>query len=204
MQMEALATEDSVGPNAILQTAESLRRLSADSAERVFAAAELLPYLAHPPTHMVDAREACALFSALRRALPSDSARAVARDAGRRTADYVSRHRIPRLARLALQLLPARPAAELLLAAIAKHSWTFAGSAQISTQVAPRCVISIWSNPLTRGEQAAGPVCEWHCAVFERLFATLVHPAAKVRETNCCAAGDPLCRFEIDWTATAA
>ena len=76
-----------------------------------------------------------------------------------------------------LEALPASLASRQLLSAIARHAWTFAGS----------------------GRYAAGPVCHWHAGVFETLFRTLVHPRSRARETACCAAGAPACRFEIDW-----
>jgi divinyl protochlorophyllide a 8-vinyl-reductase len=37
-------------------------------------------------------------------------------------------------------------------------------------------VFGIADNPVVRGEVAARPICDWHVAVFERLFADLVGP----------------------------
>ncbi|MBE0454604.1 MAG: bacteriochlorophyll 4-vinyl reductase [Roseovarius sp.] len=116
-------------------------------------------------------------------------ARAVARDAGARTGDYIMRHRIPVPAQLVLRALPARLAAPLLLRAMATHAWTFAGSGEVS--IAP-ARLTIRANPL------AVPGCAWHCAVFEALFRRLVSARSTVREVSCCARGASACAFVIE------
>jgi divinyl protochlorophyllide a 8-vinyl-reductase len=62
------------------------------------------------------------------------------------------------------------------------------------TQVA---VFEIADNPLVRGEVSQAPLCDWHAAVFRRLYSVLVDPRIEVRETACCACGDAACRFEV-------
>jgi divinyl protochlorophyllide a 8-vinyl-reductase len=63
-------------------------------------------------------------------------------------------------------------------------------------------VVEIAGNPLA-GPPPAAARCVWHEAVFTRLFRSLVSDRARARETACCAAGDPACRFEIDWSGDA-
>lgn len=114
------------------------------------------------------------------------------RAAGRGTADYILANRIPAPAQRLIRALPRRLGAQLLAAAIARHAWTFAGSGRFSIEEIRPLTLSIAANPL-----ALAPGCDWHVAVFERLFAALVRPGAKVRETSCCGAGDPACRFTV-------
>lgn len=131
------------------------------------------------------------LFEALFLRLPETDAKDVAAEAGRRTADYILANRIPGAAQSILKALPAPLAAPLLLAAIAKHAWTFAGSGRFTARYGAPLIVEIAANPLSM------PGCVWHRAVFERLFRSLAAPRADVRHTRCCRTGEPLCRFEI-------
>jgi divinyl protochlorophyllide a 8-vinyl-reductase len=58
-------------------------------------------------------------------------------------------------------------------------------------------VFELYDNPVVRGETAAGPICHWHSAVFERLFRDIVDDNLRCVETHCSASGDDRCRFEI-------
>ncbi len=178
----------------MIQLAAALAaRHGAAAAAEVFAAAGLLPLLDAPPAAMVDERAVASLYRALFARLPPAAAAAVAADSGRRTADYILAHRIPRPAQALLRALPPSWAGPLLLRAIARNAWTFAGSGRVSPgRAGPRSWrLEIAANPL------AMPRCPWHSAVFERLFRTLVAPAAQVRHPRCCHDGAPACRFEI-------
>ena len=145
---------------------------------------------------MMDEGPAAAMHQALRRDLP-DRAAALARAAGLATGDYILAHRIPKPAQALLRRLPVPVAAWLLTRAIAQHSWTFAGSGRFEVLSTRPLSFRILDNPVVRGERADGPICHWHAAVFERLFATLVHPGYRAVETACCATGAPACVFEI-------
>ena len=197
---QAVAGHSRIGPNAITRVAEAMqaqlgRRLTAE----VFGAAHLGTYLEHPPTQMVDEAEVSHLHAMLRGELGGRVAAEVARDAGRRTADYLLAHRIPRPAQWLLRHLPAAKASPLLLAAIGKHAWTFAGSGRFSAEPGPPVVLTIRGNPMCRGQTSAVPVCDFYAATFERLFRVLVHPQARAVETACEARGDDACRFEVRW-----
>ncbi len=179
-----------IGPNAILQLVPVLdAALGQDGRDGLFQRAGV----ALPPPHagMLPEGEVIRLHATLRKALPAQSP-ALLRAAGLGTADYILANRIPAPARRLIHALPRPLGARLLAGAIARHSWTFAGSGRFRIDRFRPLTVSIAANPL-----ALGPGCHWHAAVFERLFAALVWPGATVRETACCAAGDPACRFTI-------
>jgi divinyl protochlorophyllide a 8-vinyl-reductase len=194
-----------IGPNAVTRVAEALTALFGPGvAASVFRSAGLTAWWLAPPTRMVDEANVQALYQALHRLMGSTQAEHVTREAGERTAAYLLAHRIPKAFARLLKLLPARLAARLLLVAIARHAWTFAGSGRFSHE-GPRLLgqgqafLTIRHNPLCVGLAADHPVCSFHAAVFEHLFAVLVHPASRVRELSCEAAGAQACRFEVSW-----
>lgn len=188
-----------IGPNAVIQLGEALRAMLGEQrAAGLYAQAGCAAWFATPPDAMVDERRTAALHQALRRDLPEEAPRILA-EAGRRTGDYILAHRIPKPAQWLLRHLPAGLAGPLLLDAIGRHAWTFAGTGRFTARRGHPCPVEIAGNPLVAGERAAAPVCVWHAAVFRRLFQELVHPAAEVREIACGATGAPACRFAIDW-----
>jgi divinyl protochlorophyllide a 8-vinyl-reductase len=193
-----------IGPNAITRVAEVLPpRVGSAATWALFDSVGLVHHLRQPPQHMVDEEEVRRLHGALREQLGWDRAGAVARDAGLRTADYLLAHRIPRPVQAVLKKLPARLAARVLLAAISRHAWTFAGSGRFQAHAPLRAgapvVLRIQDNPLCRGVRAQAPACDYYAAVFQRLFQVLVHRASRVHEVACEACGDAECRFEIAW-----
>jgi len=189
-----------IGPNAITRLAEALHACMGDAATTaLFDRAGLVRYLAQPPEQMVDEVEVTRLHQTLREAVNPPLAAEVASDAGRRTADYLLAHRIPRPVQLLLKLLPAPLAARVLLAAIRRHAWTFAGSGCFEARAGHPVLLSIRGNPMCRGQHLAEPGCDYYAAVFERLFRVLVHARSRVTETACEACGDAECRFELRW-----
>jgi divinyl protochlorophyllide a 8-vinyl-reductase len=189
-----------IGPNAVTRLAEALEAMrGAGGARAVFARAGLAHRLDEPPDRMVPEAEVVALHGALRGLLPPGEAAAIAADAGRRTADYLLANRIPGVMRALLPRLPARLAARILLVAIRRHAWTFAGSGRFGAPAGRVTRFSIEGGPLARGVQAEAPVCAYYAATFEGLFRALVHPATTVVETACEACGAPSCMFEARW-----
>ena len=90
----------------------------------------------------------------------------------------------------------------MLLKAISRHAWTFAGSGCFSADaggLGRPVVLRIQHNPLCVGLASDAPACHYYAATFERLFQVLVHPAVQAVETQCEARGDPVCRFELRW-----
>lgn len=192
-----------IGPNAITRVAQVLPAWRGTAyAEQLFERAGLRRYWHRPPEQMVREDEVRALHGALREALPAEEAAAVSRAAGRATADYLLAHRIPRPVQRLLKALPASLAARVLVAAITRHAWTFAGSGEFSAPPSrndARVLLQIRGNPLCRGLRSGVPACDYYAATFERLFQVLVHRDARVRETACEACGDEACRFELRW-----
>ncbi|MFO1337368.1 MAG: bacteriochlorophyll 4-vinyl reductase [Burkholderiaceae bacterium] len=189
-----------IGPNAITRVAEALQRLAGQQvAADLFEQAGLAGWLARPPTAMVDERAACRLHGLLRRELGDRLGKAVAREAGVATADYLLAHRLPRALQALLRRVPSTWACRLLLAAISRHAWTFAGSGRFDAHAGRPARLTIRGNPLCRGQRGEQPVCDYYAATFERLFQVLVHPATRVTELSCEARGDDACRFELRW-----
>jgi divinyl protochlorophyllide a 8-vinyl-reductase len=189
-----------IGPNAIIRVAEVMRETVGEAGTAdVFREAGLQPYLDALPEHMVDEREVTALHNALRATLGEERARAVSHEAGLRTGDYLLANRIPRLAQRVLKVLPPRLAARVLLAAIGKHSWTFAGSGVFKAEPGNPVRVSIAGCPVCHGMTAEEPICAFYAGTFERLFRTLVSRRTVVTETACQATGAPACAFELRW-----
>ncbi len=182
-----------VGPNAVLQLQAPLRAAGGDPLlDDVFRRAGVRHYLETPPLAMVPQEEARRLFGAVREFLGPETGDAVLREAGAGTAAYVMANRIPGFARAVLRLLPPRPAARLLLAAIQQHAWTFAGSGACSVRLAEKtAILEIQHNPL------ATPGCAWHAGVLETMFWRLVSQNATLRHTACEARTGDCCRFEV-------
>lgn len=181
-----------VGPNAIIQMAHALEAAGGPAlAWRIFECAGLAPLLARPPEEMVPEATVARLNATVLAQLPGASSAALLREAGLRTGDYILAHRIPRPAQWLLRCMPAALAAPVLMKAVARHAWTFAGSGAVRIGGGARPWIAIAANPL------AQPGCPWHGAVFERLFRRLVAAGCTVTHPRCCARGDADCLFEI-------
>ena len=136
----------------------------------------------------------------VRERLPSQAARRIEREAGRKTADYLLARRIPAAVQKLLRTLPASLAGPALLAAIAPHAWTFLGSGRYLAHAGRPVVITIGACPICCGARAEAPLCDYYAATFARLFAELVDPRATAVETECIAAGAHACRFEVSWS----
>lgn len=191
-----------IGPNAITRVAEALGILHGEAArQQVFARAQLLHYLDAPPASMVDETEVQRLHRALRASFDAKAARRLARLAGECTGDYLLAHRIPRPLQLVLECMPARLAAHVLLSAIRRHAWTFAGSGRFTALAGRPIRLTITHCPLCRDEHAMDGTaqCDYYAATFERLFRTLVHYDVRVTEVQCEAAGGNACEFEACW-----
>ena len=199
--IEDAAPTARIGPNAVIRLGEALTdRLGPAVAARVFTAAGIAPWLADPPGAMVDEAHVTALHAVLRDTLDAETAAAVSHDAGVRTADYLLAVRIPRPVQALLKLLPPAPASRLLLSAISRHSWTFAGSGRFEVRPGRPLELVIVDSPLCRGATAATPQCAYYAGTFERLYQVLVSRRSRVRETACQAMGADACVFTVDWS----
>lgn len=183
-----------IGPNAIIQTRTALDELAGSGTRRaVFAAAGLERFADTDPDAMVDADIVNALNRQVAAKLNAKTAHAVMKRAGELTGDYILANRIPKAAQWLLKHLPRNLAQPILVAAIARNAWTFAGNARVEKG---RDFIAVHDNPICLGKVGFSS-CTWHAAVFRRLFQTLVDPAITIRETECVGWGSEMCRFEI-------
>lgn len=163
-----------IGPNAILQLVPVL-----DEEIGVPARMALMAGIgvAMPSGDRMIPEAPAALLHAEVRARCGARAAGVMARAGRRTGNYILAHRIPAPAQALLRMLPPPLAARMLSRAIAKHAWTFAGSAAFHVDGSWRFRIA--GQPDLRDPARAA----WHAAVFETLYRALVHPAARCRAT---------------------
>lgn len=201
-------TEALIGPNAIIQVADAIRReCGADQLLRVMDAARLGHFMAEPPQHMVNEFDVVRLHRAVAASLSLDAGLLVMWQAGENTARYLLANRIPRLAQAVLQVLPAGLAARVLMSAISRHAWTFAGSSTFSYSTGAPVRISLEGSPLF-----ATPACRelagaYFEATFETLFRELVSPRTRVAPPGKASAAhekgatgtEAVCAFKLDW-----
>lgn len=181
-----------IGPNALLQlTAPMAAHLGASAVAEVFAAAGTS--VPPPDSGMIAQARVTAVFTTLAHRHPADAG-PILQAAGAATADYILANRIPVVAASLIRALPGALGARLLAAAIGRHAWTFAGSGQFRHRLGVPLILEIAQNPLALPSLGR---CDWHAAVFQRLFASLAWPDAQVHEGTCCGRGDPACRFVI-------
>jgi len=197
-----------IGPNAITRMAEATdAAMGREVTLGLFHAAGLERHLAAPPQQMVPERDVTALHRVLRHRLGATQAGKLAREAGRLTAEYLLAHRIPRPVQWLLRILPPRPAARILLAAISRHAWTFTGSGSFRVLPSRPLRLEIRGGPIARaampvaGDDAVGqaPACDYYAATFATLFRALVSRHAEATETQCAALGAEACVFAITW-----
>lgn len=194
----ATAGAGRIGPNAVIRLVEALDACEGRAiTTKLFRTAGLEHYVGAPPQTMVAEDEVTVLHRHLRDLLPHARARTVSWIAGQRTADYLLQNRIPKPMQRILRILPRRVSPFILLTAIGKHAWTFAGSARFSWRLGHPIAFALDDCPLCRSAQSDAPCCDYYAATFETLFRTLIDSQARVTETACIAAGAPACRFKI-------
>lgn len=198
MVTTAVSSAGRIGPNAIVQTHAALAATlgPARAAALLREATGRLPETL--PERMVDEGE---VNGYVRHVITSlgPLAHAVLRDAGHRTATYLLAHRIPKPAQLLMRALPPRAGLAMLLSAIGRHSWTFAGSGDFVSRMDDVPWVRVIRCPMCRGLHAGGPVCDFYAGTFEGLLQALIVPSAHVVETECEAEGASSCRFELRW-----
>ncbi len=187
-----------IGPNAIIQTVQALRELYGAA-----GAAEVLAGIGKPnlrdarPASMIDERDFAELYHDLLGALGRAATNRVMARAGALTSQYVMRKRIPRPVHWLLRALPRRLGMRLLLNAISRHAWTFAGSGRFSYQMGRAPVLAL-DNCLTARDLAAdAPACAFYQAAFQGFLATLIDRRLRVEEERCLACGAARCEFRV-------
>jgi len=169
-----------VGPNAAIQLAIALRSAGLNYIARdVFAKVGAQEWLERPPTAMVDEMRVARIHQGIREKLSREDAGAILAAAGQLTADYLLANRIPKAFRRLLSYLPRSVAERLFLSALRRHAWTFVGSGKFIARMGAPTILEIKGNPFCEGEKRTAPVCDWHAAVFQRMFASLSRPLHK-------------------------
>jgi divinyl protochlorophyllide a 8-vinyl-reductase len=165
----------------------------------VFAAAGLAHHLHAPPSAMVDEADVAALHRALFDTVGAEEAAEVAWEAGRLTGLYLLAHRIPRPGQAVLRRVPRPLAARILMKAIARHAWTFAGSGTFAYGFDPDLWLRLEGSPVCRDIRTEAPACHYFAATFETVLAAMLGPRTRVVETDCAAAGAVACMFRVAW-----
>ena len=199
-ETSAVDGEALIGPNAVSRTLDAVTaRFGPEVATRLRESAGVPPEL---PGSMIPERWFVRLVAELRTEASEAESRAILRDAGYATAAYVVAHRIPALARRVLRLLPSRLALPLLLRAVSRHAWTFAGRGEFAHA---NGVLTLSDAPTCRAESEGGHTLfpdpdEFGGAYYEAAFEgilSLAAPGLRVRETSCVRAGASACRFVL-------
>ncbi|NJK88321.1 MAG: bacteriochlorophyll 4-vinyl reductase [Myxococcales bacterium] len=132
----------------------------------------------------------------VRALLAPEDAEVLLFEAGRRTALYVARVRIPRLARLGLSGLPRGLALRALAGAIRRHAWTFVGGGECRIDPAFRS-FELKNAPTCRLACGCSRGGSYYSGAFQTLITALVCPGIEIAETACELEGAPSCRFEL-------
>ena len=119
----------------------------------------------------------------------------VAEEAARRTADYIIANRMPALAVWLLRHLPAQLAALILIRAIGRNAWTFAGAGRFTPH-------GPWAFTIDRSavDDLVRPpetLSIWYAAVFARLYQRLVDPGCQCSRLSTGSANPSIFRFGI-------
>lgn len=189
-----------IGPNAVIQIVAAARdQLDDTQANVLLREAGLDHYTAELPSKMIPEPEVASLHAALARTQSEQVALKIAADAGVRTADYLLANRIPATARFVLKCLPASLSARLLLAAISKHAWTFAGSGTFHFDSRKPVSISICDSPLFADKHAARLADAYFRATFQRLFHVLVNRNCRCHDNHKAPIKTGGTHFVLDW-----
>ncbi len=188
-----------IGPNAVIQVSAAMReRLGAERSEAVLRAATGYTF-ASLPTEMIDEREPQALIKALVELVGPRLATTILRDAGHRTGDYLLANRIPRIAQWVMRALPRRVGLRLLLGAMQKNAWTFAGSGRFVVRHGTGTPELLFEScAMCRDMHEPQSMCDFYAGTFERLIRVCVARYAGVLEVECMSKGDAHCRFVLE------
>lgn len=189
----ASATEARIGPNALIQSVNALREQYKEAHIRtILRQCGQEDLLESQPTTMVAEQAFADLVVALADQLGVPEARQILWRAGQLTAGYLLQNRIPRPFQWLLRPLPDRPALQLLLLAVGKHAWTFAGSGQFTYVVGKIPQLTVVTH-LYPGEA----VCGFYGGTFDHLIHMLIAAQAQTQVTTTCYAGQTRCVYTI-------
>ncbi len=180
-----------IGPNSIIQTVAALEAMfGGKEAEAILTRAGQGHWIGNLPSEMTDESKFHALARALLKEIGEQKTATILEDSGRRTAAYLLRVRIPGFFQKILKPLPPGPAFRLLLFAISKNAWTFAGSGEFRYTSGKQPVISV---KVTCPSQPV--VGNFYLGTFEALLEALVNPKTTIKASIRKESGAILCTY---------
>lgn len=183
-----------IGPNSLIQTVRALQERYDEATIAALLQQSGQEYLLHhDPKAMVQEQEFAALVQALADQLGVSEARTILKRSGELTAAYLLHYRIPRPFQRLLKLLPHRLALKLLLFAISKNAWTFAGSGHFSYQVGQTSRLTV-----TGHVQPLAAVCGFYGGTFEHLIHVLIDAKAIMQVEISEAGGQTYCVYNFN------
>jgi len=182
-----------IGPNSIIQTFNALNtRFGQERTKAIFLSAGHEKYIGNLPTEMVNEAEFHALVKALLAEIGEKEAAEILKNSGQRTAEYLLKNRIPGIFQSLVKLMPKKMGMKLLLFAISKNAWTFAGSGAFSFEVGKamyiRVRVSFPSKPV---------VAYFYGGTFDKLLRTLIDPKADVNIEERTQKGEIDCFYNV-------
>lgn len=170
-----------IGSDAVLHTLDALSEVGGDHlTQEIIDAAGLRHVVGQTLQEMVPQSVFSALVQSIEDLLPRSQVDLVAVKSGRKTGAVLLEQYIPEMAQKLLRTLPKRVAGPLLLRALEKHAWTFAGSASVHHIDGPPLKLVIGNNPMAIWG------CLWQCALLETVFRRVVSPDARIWQMACC------------------
>jgi divinyl protochlorophyllide a 8-vinyl-reductase len=127
------ASPSKIGPNSIIQTVSALETTyGKNAAEDLLKKIGQGHWIGNLPKEMTEESKFHTLVTALQQEIGEKKTGEILKESGERTAKYLLKVRIPAPFQKLLKMLPPRLAFRLLLFAISKNAWTFAGSGEFS------------------------------------------------------------------------
>ena len=180
-----------IGPNSIIQTVAALEakygKAEADARLTVAGHGHLIDNL---PSEMVEENKFHNLVASLDKDIDTDVLAELLNDSGQRTAAYLLKVRIPGFFQKLLKPLPPGLAFKLLLFAISKNAWTFAGSGDFSYTTGRTPVITVKVTHPT-----LPVVGNFYLGTFTKLLRELVNPDTKIETSITGESGNITCRY---------
>lgn len=148
---------------------------------------------------MVSERDVVTLHKTVRTMMTKSQGDQCLWRAGERTVDYILANRIPKPLQVLLRLLPAKQASTLLLNAIAKNAWTFAGSGTFGFTTGKPATLTLTDCPACGEVYRPDERCLYYTATFQGLFQALAHPDARIEDDLSPSTNGRVRRFVLDW-----
>ncbi|HHE08000.1 MAG TPA: bacteriochlorophyll 4-vinyl reductase [Chlorobaculum parvum] len=170
-------TPSRIGPNSIIQTIGALESgYGKNETEKLLKKMGQGYLIGNLPSEMVEESKFHSLVTALQKEIGDKSTASILKESGDRTAKYLLKVRIPGPFQSIVKLLPAWLAFKVLLFAISKNAWTFAGSGEFSygSKLSPNIMVKVTfpSHPV---------VGNFYLGTFTALLRELVNPDTAIQ-----------------------